>query len=170
MRSVTILIALVFTSACGGGGGNNPPPVPINAVPTISAVPDQQIDGNSQATITISIDDDGTPLNDLTVSATSSNGALLPDPQVSSEGATRTVSLVPTPDELGSSQISLAVTDAQGLTATVMFNVTVNAVNQSLSQFVRDAFATGESGNVQLINALEFVNDAQDDDFSDLLP
>ena len=170
MRFLSYLFALILLSACGGGGGNNPPPVPVNVAPTISAVPDQQVDGNGQVTIVVSVADDSTSPDDLMVSASSSNSALLPDPQVSTQGDMRNVDLVPSVDELGTSEISLTVTDAQGLTSTVSFNVSVTPVSQSLSQFVRDAFAAGESGSVQFINALEFVDDVQDDDFSDLLP
>ena len=70
---------------------------------------------------------------------------------------------------MGSAQITLTVTDEAGLADSTDFLVTVSLAQVSVSDFVRTAFQQPADAQPTPINTLEFVNDAQDDDFADLV-
>lgn len=163
------LIGLVL-SACGGDGGNRAPAA--NQPPTIGGVADQTIEANtSTVPAMVGLADDRTAGGALVVAAAADNDDLLPvgSVVVSGGGASRSVVVTPRADRIGVANITLTVTDADGASATTTFALTVNRQNVSVAQLVRDVFAANENDLPRDINALQFTQDANDDDFNDLL-
>ncbi|MGJ8696584.1 MAG: hypothetical protein ACSHYF_09720 [Verrucomicrobiaceae bacterium] len=82
--------------------------------PTISAIPDQSVVVNSgPITIPFTIGDAGHPVDSLTLSGTSSNSALIPNSGMSfgGSGANRTVTLTPLTGVLGTTEITIEVSN-----------------------------------------------------------
>ncbi|MCA9260420.1 MAG: hypothetical protein KDA61_14510, partial [Planctomycetales bacterium] len=111
--------------------------VTVNAVPdapTITSI-------TSQATLTsvplaplaFTIDDAETPATALTVTANSSNAALVPNLPANltlgGSGASRTLTVTPAPGQVGTSLITLTVTDGAAQQAVETFLLTVRDVN-----------------------------------------
>ena len=123
--------ATITLTATDGGGltATETFIVTVNAAPTISDVANATIDVNTAAgPFNVTVGDDLTAAGSLTLAATSSNAALVPNAniQLGGSGAVRTVLVTPVGNATGSTTITLTVTDANGLTATDTFTVTVN--------------------------------------------
>ena len=102
-------------------------PLPVNASPTIATLdPVTLTSGQTPPVLTLSVGDDTTAIDNLIITAVSSNPAFLPDPVVAG-GTLRTLTLAPITGELGSATVTVTVTDAEGLSATQTFDVTVAA-------------------------------------------
>jgi len=104
----------------------------VNAAPTISNVVDIVADEDQTIpSFTVNVGDVETPVGNLTVTAASSNTALIPSANLSVSGntGTRTVVITPVANASGTSTITLTVTDSNGLTTQETFLVTVNPVN-----------------------------------------
>ena len=84
-------------------------------------------------------------------------------------GADRTITVTPVDDVTGDAFITIVVTDPTGLSASASFLLVVDPEQRSMNQFARDTFATEADDEPVLINAVEFVMDAEEDDFADLL-
>jgi len=108
--------------------------VTVNAVndpPTISAIANQTInEDTSSAAIPFTIGDVETPAANLTLVGTCST-SLIPVSNIvfGGSGASRTVKLTPAPNAYGTANIRVRVNDPDGGTNSVLFSVTVNAVN-----------------------------------------
>ena len=101
-----------------------------NSAPSISGVADQAVnEDTSTAALGFTVGDDFTPAASLTVTAVSSNTALVPDFNIilNGDGADRTIVLTPAPDRSGSAVITLTVSDGS-LSSSETFLLTVNAV------------------------------------------
>jgi hypothetical protein len=97
--------------------------------------PTQTIEENTTTgALSFMVEDEETPADNLTVSATSSNPFLVPTASVvlGGSGTDRTVTVTPATNQAGSTMIVLRVTDADGLSASGMFTVTVLALNPVL--------------------------------------
>jgi hypothetical protein len=111
----------------GNASGNNPP--------TLAAIPDLTIDEDSPpVTVPLSgISNGGDPGQAVTITAVSSDPALLPNPTVGyiSPGSTGTLRLQPAPNAFGVVTVTVTVSDgqAQNGTASRSFLVTVNPIN-----------------------------------------
>lgn len=106
---------------------------PVTEPPTISDAPDATIEVDSQlGPLNIAIGDDATAAGDLTLTAASSNTALVPNANIvlGGSGATRTLVVTPVAGVSGTSTITLTVTDEEGLTATDTFVLTVEPGNE----------------------------------------
>ena len=105
------------------------------------------------------------------VDATSDRQTVVPDDglSVGGSGASRTVTATPVEDTVGDALITIVVTDQDGLSASSAFFITIDPEQRSVQQFVRDAFADEPDDEPLLINAVEFVQDADEEDFADLL-
>ena len=124
----------LITVTVSDGGAENPTitrtftvGAGANAPPTITAVaPLSMIEGNALAPATFAVDDDATPVALLTVTASSSNTALVApgDLAFGGSGANRTVTVTPQPYRIGVAVITLTVSDGE-LTASTTFPVTV---------------------------------------------
>ncbi len=94
-----------------------------------------------------------------------SNDAIL----VGGSGSMRSLEITPVADTTGDSMITIIATDAAGLAASTSFLLTVVPEQKSMSQFARDTFTATDGDDPALINAVEFDQDADEDDFADLL-
>ncbi|MGL6075490.1 MAG: beta strand repeat-containing protein [Fimbriiglobus sp.] len=104
---------------------------PQNAQPTLTGtIPDQTIAaGGTSGPLAFTVGDDTTPASALTVSVSTSNPSVVPASSVTlgGSGANRTVTVSNLPGTVGSSAITLTVTDASGATITKTFVVNVPA-------------------------------------------
>ncbi len=103
----------------------------VNDPPTISSVSNVTIDENtSTPALAFTVADPDNDASSLTVTATSSNPAVLPVNRIviGGSGATRTVTLTPLPDAFGTSTIKLTVSDGT-LSASGSFTLTVRPVD-----------------------------------------
>ena len=94
--------------------------VPVNDPPTIGHIADQTIGENQTAgPLTFNVRDVETRTTVLNVSAASSNPALLPNANISLEGAgpTRTVTARPATNQFGTATITLTVSDGSAATS-----------------------------------------------------
>lgn len=165
--SLAALTALL--AGCGGSSGDRAP-VDQNQAPTISAIADQATSANQEsAPIAFSVMDEN--VTGLTISVTSDRQNVVPDSALALSGAAASRSLTATPviDTTGDAMITIIATDDGGLSASTSFLLTVNAEQRSMAQFARDTFVTAEDDEPELVNAVEFLQDAEDDDFADLL-
>jgi len=105
-----------------------------NNPPDISAIPDQTTDEDT-ATLPISftVTDPNMVVDDLTLSAVSSDPVLVPPYSIifDGTGTDRTLTVTPAEDLYGTATITVTVTDAGGLTANDTFNLTVNPINDA---------------------------------------
>jgi uncharacterized repeat protein (TIGR01451 family) len=105
-----------------------------NDPPVIADIPDQTLRhpaGALQLPFTVSDPDSSADL--LTLGASSSNPALVPFGNISfgDSGTNRTISVTPVPNELGSTLITVTVTDNTGLSAADSFTLTVRTESTS---------------------------------------
>ncbi|MSR55965.1 MAG: tandem-95 repeat protein [Gemmataceae bacterium] len=107
-------------------GGNTPP--------NISDVLDQNTDEDiNTGPIAVTVGDTESALDDLLLTATSSDQALVPNANivVGGSGANRTVSITPAANLSGTVTITLVVKDTGTLTATDSFDLIVDPVNDA---------------------------------------
>jgi predicted outer membrane repeat protein len=100
----------------------------LNTPPTISRLADRTIAaGRSTGPIPFTVGDRESPATDLTVTATSSNRALVPDANIvlGGSGASRTITVTPAPGQSGTTTINMIVQDPGGLEASSSFVLTV---------------------------------------------
>ncbi len=154
-------------AACGGSGDD---PQPINQPPALSAIADQSITANGTSQpIAFSISDEAADEVTLTVSSDRQNLVADDNIALDGNGSARSLTVTPSIDEAGDAFITIVATDGQGLSAGTSFLLTVTPEQKSMQQFARDTFAEGADDEPALINAVEFAEDAENDDFADLL-
>ncbi len=144
--------AIVTVTVTDNGGGLNTISttfsVTVTAPPTISNIADQTVPASTSAVIPFTVADTETAATSLTVTAVSSNQAVVTNSGlvVSSGGASRTLTLTPVPNTTGTATITVTVTDGDGLTASDTFVATIVP-----SLTINDAsVAEGDSGSVNL--------------------
>ena len=132
---------------------------PVNDPPTLAALSNITVDENSAAkTVNLSgISSGATNENqNLSVTATSSNPALIPAPTVnySSPSATGTLSFTPVSSMSGTATITVTVNDGQSTANTVSqsFVVTVAAINQIPTLDAIANLTIGEDPGLQTVN------------------
>ncbi|WP_169577901.1 Ig-like domain-containing protein [Salisaeta longa] len=94
-----------------------------NDAPTISAIPDKTIpEDGTTGPIAFTIGDAETPAGDLTVTATSEDTNLAPPSSITfgGSGTDRTITVTPAPDEFGSTQITVEVSDGSKTASSTM--------------------------------------------------
>lgn len=146
--SATITVVLKDNGGTLNGGVDTSAPqtftinvTSVNDAPTLDALGDRTIneDAPTQTVNLAGINAGGGEVQVLTVTATSNNPALIPNPTVNytSPSATGSISFTPLADQNGTAIISVTVNDGGGTanggvqTVTRTFNVTVNAVNDA---------------------------------------
>ncbi|GHG71171.1 hypothetical protein GCM10012319_16750 [Comamonas sp. KCTC 72670] len=102
---------------------------PVNDAPTISPVADQRIlAGGTTGELVFTVDDVETAADSLTVTATSSNAELVPNEPshlvLGGAGSSRTLSVIPIASGIGTTTITLSVSDGTDITST-LFTVDV---------------------------------------------
>ncbi len=105
-----------------------------NKLPTITAVDDVDTDEDTATDVlTFTVGDRETAAAALTLSAKSSNVAVVPVANVvfGGTGANRTVLVTPAPNQFGTSLITITVKDGNGGTKDETFTVTVNPINDA---------------------------------------
>ena len=164
-----IQIALLMSLLVAGCGGSGSSPAPINAAPpTISSIPNQSTSANvASSAIAFAV----TSTSSLSFSTSSDNQQVVPDSGLNlvSNGSGGSITVTPVIDTLGDAFITIIVTDQAGLKASTSFLLTIVPQQASLQQFVRTEFAQAEDGQPAFINAIAFDQDAENDDFADLL-
>ncbi|MFK7691251.1 hypothetical protein [Paenibacillus sp. HJGM_3] len=116
--------------------------------PSLSSISDLTLDEDtSSGLIPFTVEDYDTPDGSLTVTAVSSNEALIPGANIrlGGTGSNRTIRLVPAANQFGSSSIQLTVTDGT-YSASTSFMVHVLAVNDAptISQIADQTVAPGK--------------------------
>jgi cyclophilin family peptidyl-prolyl cis-trans isomerase len=100
-----------------------------NLPPTISGIANQILGTGQSATVNFTVGDTETAPANLTVTATSSNTALVPLSNLvfGGSGANRTLTATPVAGQTGSTVITITVADASNATATSQFTLTALA-------------------------------------------
>ena len=164
-HQIVVLIGLLLA----GCGGSDFSPAPANQAPTISAVPDQSTVANAtSAAIGFTVTDE--QASALSITASSDRAQVVPDSslELGGSGTDRILTVTPVFDTLGDAFISIVVTDTQGLSANTSFLLTVDPLLESMQQFTRNTFAELADDDPEFVNAVNFTQDADDDDFADL--
>jgi VCBS repeat-containing protein len=101
----------------------------VNDVPTISDIANQTSSGSAVGPLSLTVGDVDTEAGSLTLTASSSNTALVPDGNIvfGGTGANRTVTVTPVAGQTGQATITVTATDGNGGTAYDTFVVTVSA-------------------------------------------
>lgn len=167
MNTGLVLVVSLLAACSSGSTGDREP---SNQAPTVSAIPatDTVANGTSQP-IVFSVDDEN--VASLAITVTSDRPALVPDTAIVVDGSDtqRMLTITPAIDMTGDAMITVIAEDNGGLRTSSSFLLTVVAEQKSMAQFARDAFASAEDDEPVLINAVEFNQDADEDDFADLL-
>lgn len=167
MKINTQIFALLSLFIAGCGGSSQ---APVNQAPTISAIADQSTTANATSSaIAFTVTDEDTA--GLSFSTSSDNQLVVPDSALVlvNNDSSGSITVTPVIDTLGDAFITIIVSDSAGLSASTSFLLTIVPQQVSLQQFVRTEFAQAEDGEPALINAVAFDQDADDDDFADLL-
>lgn len=125
--------------------GNRPPD---NTAPTISVIPNQSIvQDTSAGPISFAVSDAETPAGSLTLSAGSSNPALVPVANVvfGGSGGNRTITLTPLAGQAGAANITVTVSDG---TATASQTFTLNVAAKSATLVTATTVRTVGKGSV----------------------
>lgn len=167
----TVLLSGTFEVTSGGvytvfvkdnAGNTATSTVNVDTYPSITAIADQTVAEDGTLQVSFNVADEQTDASALTVQATSSDTALLPNPLVEKSGGLVTVTLTPAADRHGGPvTVNIAVTDGANNTATASFSVTVTSVNDA-PVAVDDSSIVDEDGSVTL-NVIANDTDADGD-------
>ncbi len=131
---------------------------PVNDAPLLNTLSDVTVNEDASAqTVSMSGISTGSTneLQTLTITASSSNPSLIPNPTVSytSPGATGSLSFTPVANANGTATITVTVNDGQAANNTVTrtFNVTVNAVNDAPTVNAIANVSIGENSGAQTV-------------------
>jgi len=163
-----IQIISLLSLLVGGCGGSGSAPAPVSTAPTISAIADQSTSANvSSSAIAFTV----TSASSLSFSVSSDDQQVVPDAGIdlTINGASGSITVTPVIDTLGDAFITILVTDQSGLSASTSFLLTIIGQQLSFQQFVRAEFAKPQDSEPALVNAVAFDQDADNDDFADLL-
>lgn len=170
MKSTHIAMAVAGLLLAGCGGGSGSDPAPVNAAPTVTSIGDQTTKANGASQpITFSVTDED--VSSLEIALSSDNPSVIPDAglEVSGNGEQRTLVVTPMIDTLGDAFVTVVVTDEAGLSAGSSFLIAVTPEQESMLDFTRMNFDKPADDDPALVNAILFGQDAESDDFADLL-
>ena len=167
LKHASLALTALVVAACGSSGPDGPA---RNQPPTVSAIAGMAITAN-QASPAIGFTVSDEQPDALAVAVISENPRVVPEDGLvlGGAGTARQLTVTPAIDTVGDAFVTITVTDADGLTAGSTFLLTVDPEQQSMQQFTRASFSVDGDGQPELVNAVEFDQDAEDDDFADLL-
>lgn len=122
----------------------------ISGAPTISSIADQPIIvGEAAGALPFSVGDADTPLDSLMLSGSSSNSELLPASGIAfgGGGSNRTVTLTPNPGVLGSTEITIQVSDGM-FTEEETFTLTVDGFQELVAGWDQWGSSTTPAANL----------------------
>lgn len=161
-----ITLAGLLLAGCGGGSDNA---VRTDVAPTVSGLTDVNIAANQESQpISFTVSDE--QVGRVSLVANSDNQAVLPDDglRIAGSGSNRTLTITPSIDALGDAFVTVTATDQGGLSSNSSFLVILDPEQKSIQQFTRTEFPSEANAAPELINAVEFIQDADQDDFGDL--
>ncbi|MGF1582858.1 MAG: Ig-like domain-containing protein [Gemmataceae bacterium] len=131
---------------------------------SISAITDQIVHVDQDTDVlSFTVSDVNTPAEDLLVSATSSDSALISQDGILLEGtgANRTVTVTPNSGQSGTTTITLTVSNSAGQTRTTSFDVRVNTPPE-LGEIANQTFANAQGSFSMALPARDAENDVLD--------
>lgn len=126
---------------------------PINDQPTITLPPDLALDEDTvSGNIPVRVDDPETPPSDLILTAESSNPGLISPSEIVfvGSGTDRSIRFTPRPNQNGTANITVSVTDGNGTDNNAKIRLTVKEVNDP-PLIVMPPSVTGEVGKELVI-------------------
>ncbi|MBF0452062.1 MAG: VCBS repeat-containing protein [Candidatus Magnetomorum sp.] len=140
---------------------------PVNDAPDISAISDLSVMEDQSIPIrTFQIVDAETLPEHLSLSGHSSNQSLIPDNQIviSGTGQNRQIQLTVLPDQFGTANIVITLTDAGGLSDTSQFQLVVQSVDDApvVNQVISDQ-TLDEDSDTRIISLINAFNDIDND-------
>jgi len=104
----------------------------IDDPPVLSAIENQSTPEDTARVIAFAVSDDTTPVGDVVLARSSSNTNVVPTANITfgGSGSNRTVTLLPATNQSGSSTITITATDTNNNSASRVFVLTVNPVNE----------------------------------------
>ena len=167
IKHAILAMAALAVAACGSSGPDGPE---RNQPPTVSAIPDMAVSAN-QASPAIGFTVNDEQPDTLVVAVIADNPQVVPEDGLvlGGTGTARQLIVIPEIDMVGDAYLTVSVTDTGGLVAGSTFLLTVDPEQKSMQQFTRASFSVGADGQPELVNAVEFDQDAENDDFADLL-
>ena len=116
-----------------GGGTNDQGTSNTNLAPTLSALAGTSTPEDTAKVVAFTLGDGETAAGALTLTRGSDNQTLVPTANIvfGGSGTSRTATITPAANAIGSANITIIVTDAGGLTATRTFLLTVTSVNDA---------------------------------------
>ncbi len=163
LQAAALTAATVLAVTACGGGGSTSNPMPQNAVPVVNLLASQSIDQDTlTGPINFTVTDESPA--DVKLSVATSNPDVVPLDGItlSGSGANRTVTIAPAEDAKGQATVTIVATDAQGLSSSGAFGVTVKEVDRSIASVTNTTFAAAETETPAVVNGFTFVQDADD--------
>ena len=162
--AIAVMVVAAFAAGCSNGSGSGGTAPPVNAAPTVSAIASQAIDqGTSTGPLAFTVSDESADA--LTVTATTSDMAIVPVGSVAfgGSGFNRTVTITPLEDATGQVNVTITARDKDGLSFDRVVPVTVRAVQQSFLDAANTSFAQLENDTPTPVSGVTFVQDADDE-------
>lgn len=165
--SCSIAVTTLVVAACSGGGGGGNQGPPPNTAPTVAALSDVSINQDaSTSALALNVTDQQSPASALTVTVSAADNILLPTQGIvlSGNAGAQSLTLTPAESATGSTMVTVTATDPQGLSASRSFNLSVNAVSASFTQFTKETFAVAADESSSSFVGFTLDNDADDSD------
>ncbi len=165
LRSLQWLVPLVGIAAVGCTSSDTVTPPAANQPPVVTGLATtQSFNQDTTATLSFNIRDDFAMAGQLSVTAAAPDGAILPPSAIvlGGAGADRTIMLMPTTNAIGSTDLTVRVSDPEGMTTTRVVRVEVRPVNASVLMLTNDTFALEREGMPVAVNGMTYVQDAND--------
>ncbi len=157
---IGIVVLVAGLSACGSRSYD-----PVDPNPKVSGLADQSIAQDTATSVNFTVSDADSGAAALTITAVSSDTALVAVEgiTVSGSGANRTLQITPTADAYGETTITVRATDPGSRVATSSFKLRINGVFVPVSTATLDAFAVDDSGDPRIVNGMTFAGDVDED-------
>jgi hypothetical protein len=173
LLGLTVAVAAVLAGCSDNDGGRNQ-----DLAPTISTIAGSTVNEDTVVgPLTFTVSDQETAAGSLTVNAVSSNTAVVAANGIvfGGSGGSRTITVTPVADAVGSATIVVGVTDGSGQRATSSFTLTFNEVRVGFTAFSRQTFALGVNAPPAVVDRVKFNFENNDtlvtaSPYADLIP